>query len=156
MGIITEYPEVNSLEDNDTLFINKNGELKQIKKINCGFSGGGGGGSTEVSFEWKILQKNTTDITTTTEFKELLVVQRLNYQYANTFVSWVVPIQQITTSRTRLTNGFEYDESHYGCFAVSVVKNGDGSIRIWNDSTLLRFIDGSERYNTATIDVYYR
>lgn len=42
MGKITEYPTVDSLDDNDKLFVNVNGHLKQVAKIDAGISGGGG------------------------------------------------------------------------------------------------------------------
>lgn len=42
MGKITEYPIVGSLDDNDKLFVNVDGHLRQIAKKDTGMSGGGG------------------------------------------------------------------------------------------------------------------
>lgn len=41
MGKITEYPTVGSLKDNDKIFVNAEGHLRQIEKKDLNISGGG-------------------------------------------------------------------------------------------------------------------
>lgn len=51
MGKITEYPTVGSLSDNDKLFVNVDGHLRQIAKKDAGMSGGGGGATGGIVLE---------------------------------------------------------------------------------------------------------
>lgn len=60
MGKITEYPIVNSIGDNDTLFVSKDGALSQIKKSDLDIGGGSGGSGIEKILDTtvNISQKN--------------------------------------------------------------------------------------------------
>lgn len=143
MGRITEYPFVTEIQDEDSIFVNANDTLKQIKK-------------KDFASNWNLigsltLDKTSLDLSTILEkANEILIISRVKHSNINRYFSSQFPKNVISTEATQTVlnvGSYFYNNNDTGFIALNT-SNSTLSVRYC-------IFSGSQASNYE-IEVYYR
>lgn len=151
MGNMMNYPIVTEISSDDSFFINQNGQLKQIRKVDLNFGGGGGGASLEWTFKGDYNLSSNSGMEFTQEEYDSLTEILVRTKISSGTDIWCNVILTKGIDST-VVSGYYYDSSYHGSCAFRL--NNSARLLFSNPDWHRVTINGTQ-YITD-VKVYYR